>query len=118
MYEYLAHVYKVVDGDTIYASVDLGLGIFVRQKFRLVAIDTPEIFRPSCDAEKQHGFEAKAFVEDLILNKSVFIKTYKDKTGKYGRYICDVSFKGEDDNFKNLIMLLKENGFEKKESYE
>ena len=118
MWEYAANIYKVVDGDTVYGTVDLGFGIFARQKFRFVAIDTPEIFRPSCDAEKQHGFEAKKFVEKCLLNKTVFIKSYKNKTGKYGRYLCDISFKDENDEQKNIIMALKENGFEKRENYD
>ena len=37
-----------------------------KEKVRLAGIDTAEIFRPSCDAEKAHGFEAKKFVVETL----------------------------------------------------
>lgn len=117
MWEYIAKVTKVVDGDTIYATVDLGFKIIKEEKFRLLDIDTAEIFKPSCNAEKEHGMLAKQFVSDLVLDKTVIIRTKKDTTGKYGRYLCDVFFSDENNTVQNLTNMLKENGFEKKEKY-
>lgn len=111
MYLYKGYVERVVDGDTFDIVVDLGFNIKIKQRFRLNGIDTPEIWRPSCDAEYKHGLGAKNFVIDLIEGKDITIKTYK--VGKYGRYICDIIL----DNNQNLTELLIENNFSKLESY-
>lgn len=110
MYNYDAYVDRVVDGDTFYAVVDLGFHMSARLDFRLADIDTAEIYRPSCEAELVHGQEAKAFVENLILNKVVNITT--KKTGKYGRWIATVHL-GD----KTLSEILRENDFAKRDSY-
>ena len=107
MYTYKAKVYKVVDGDTFYATVDLGFRIIADQKFRLEGIDTPEIFRPKTNEEYEAGLKAKKFVEDLILDREVVITTYKN-VGIYGRYQAKVETYAGD-----LTDLLIENGFEK-----
>jgi micrococcal nuclease len=113
MYEYKGKVTRVVDGDTVIVTINLGFDIVLDNiKVRLYGIDTPETYRPKCDAEQKHGYAAKQFVVDNILNKNVIIKTHKDKKGKYGRYLADIIF----DN-KSIVKLLKENGFEKKDNY-
>ena len=84
MYEYKAKVVKVYDGDTITVDFDLGLNVWLKgQTIRLYGIDTPELR----GEEREKGLEARDYVRDLILNKEVFIQTYKDKKGKYGRWL-------------------------------
>lgn len=39
-------VHKVLDGDTIQATVDLGFGVYVDERFRLFGINTPELDGP------------------------------------------------------------------------
>jgi len=124
MYEYPAKCVKVVDGDTVKLEVDIGFGITKKDTFRLKDIDTPEIYRPSCDAELQHGREAKQFVQDQLRcwikdddrAAILLVHTHKDKQGKFGRYLCDIYYK-TDDGLKSLVEELKRNGFEKRESY-
>jgi micrococcal nuclease len=111
MYHYKVHVYRVVDGDTFDAQVDLGFGIYYKMRFRMRGIDTPETWRPSCDAEREHGLKATEFVDELIGGKEVTIQSYK--MGIYGRYECDVIL-----GKQTLAQILKDEGFEKKESYE
>jgi micrococcal nuclease len=41
MYQYKIKVLRVVDGDTIEASIDLGFNIFFKQFIRLTNIDAP-----------------------------------------------------------------------------
>lgn len=36
------------------------------------------------------GLKSKARLEELILNKDVIIKTDKDKTEKYGRWLAEI----------------------------
>lgn len=83
-YEYKAFVTSVYDGDSITCDLDLGFGIWSKkQKIRLHGIDTPEIR----GEERELGLISKARVEELILGKEIVLQTFKDKTGKYGRYL-------------------------------
>lgn len=118
MFEYKAQCLRVIDGDTIEVMIDLGFGIYKKEKVRLADIDTPEIFRPSCDAEKEHGFEAKRFVQSKITewNSDLRLITKKE-SGKYGRYIAYVYDWDDILLDKTLGEYLIEEGFEKKESY-
>jgi len=111
MYTYKAFVERVLDGDTFEATVDLGFRLSWRGIFRLKGIDTPETWRPKSEAERTHGEKATEFVKKLIENKIITIRSYG--AGIYARYNADVIL---DDN-SDLATLLRENGFEKLESY-
>ena len=90
-YIYRAVVTKVYDGDTITADVDVGLGVWVHgQKLRLYGINTPEVR----GEERPEGLIAR----DFVLGKTppgtaVLIKTYRDKKGKYGRWLAEVFYR-------------------------
>ena len=87
MYEYKATVTKVYDGDTITVDFDLGFGILIRkQKIRLYGINTPEVRGP----EKPEGIISRDALRERILGKVVTIKTFRDKKGKYGRWLGEV----------------------------
>ena len=86
MYEYQALVVSAHDGDTITANIDLGFHVNITETFRLSGINSPEIVGPT----KQLGIDARDFVRNLILNKTILIKTEKDKQEKYGRYLAEV----------------------------
>ena len=95
MYEYKATVTKVYDGDTITVDFDLGFGILIRkQKIRLVGINTPEVRGP----EKPQGIISRNALRQRILGKVVTIKTFKDKKGKYGRWLGEVFMEEENIN--------------------
>jgi len=111
MYAYKALVTRVVDGDTVYAAVDLGFYMCAQLKFRLSDIDTPELYRPINEAEKIHAREAKDFLSNLILDKHVTI--YSEKTGKYGRWLAKIYIDGQ-----SVSEALREAGFEKRSDYE
>lgn len=102
MYEYRATVKEVIDGDTLYAIVDLGFGVFAYQSFRFARIDAYEarLGKNTTQAEKEIGLEAKAYVKDLIEGKEILIKS--QKTGKYGRYIAEIIYTDENGNDVNL----------------
>lgn len=111
MYKYKAFVTRVVDGDTYDVSVALGFGIKMDIRVRLHGIDTPETWRPKTNSEREHGEKATKFVRDLILNKTVSIKTYK--LGIYGRYSASVLLP----DGRDLVSLLKMSSFEKRNDY-
>ena len=63
MYEYKAHVVKVVDGDTVDVDIDLGFGIVLaNERVRVMGIDTPES-RTRDKVEKKFGLAAKEKLE-------------------------------------------------------
>jgi endonuclease YncB( thermonuclease family) len=103
--EYRAVVQHIVDGDTFDVFIDLGLNQYAYETIRLAYVDTPEIFRPDDEAEKQAGFAAKARVEELILGKPVKLITYKDRAS-FGRYVAEVFYPvGEGDSPHEWISL-------------
>jgi len=90
MYSYTGKVVKVVDGDTFDILIDLGFGISVKHRFRLYGVDTPETYGKNACEE---GKVVKKYVKELLKkNSTVYIETYKDKKGKYGRYLADVYY--------------------------
>jgi micrococcal nuclease len=87
MYEYKCHVSRIIDGDSIEASIDLGFGIMFNSKVRLYGIDTPES-RTRDEDEKVRGLLAKQYLESKINSaKQVIIQTEKDAKGKFGRVL-------------------------------
>jgi len=98
-YVYNAMVTEVYDGDgkfevTLKIIVDIGMRELVtitrNKELRVYGIDTPELR----SGDKRHNAAGKIvrdFVKDLILDKEVIITTHKDKRGKYGRLLADVT---------------------------
>ncbi|MBQ0769141.1 MAG: thermonuclease family protein [Bizionia sp.] len=84
----------VYDGDTVTALVDLGFLHYQEMKLRLYGIDTPEVR----GVEKIEGKKVRDIVREMILGKEVEIITYKDKQGKYGRYLANIILDGVDIN--------------------
>jgi len=82
-YRYLALIVSVYDADTVTAVIDLGFGISYKTKIRLYGIDAPEMR----GSEREEGIEARDYLRELILGKTIQIETIKDKKGKYGRYL-------------------------------
>lgn len=81
MFEYQGKVFNVVDGDTLDVEIDLGFKIATKQRIRLAHVDTPE-------RSQENYAEAKKLVEDLTLNKNVFLRT--SKPSKWGYYLAEV----------------------------
>lgn len=89
MYQYKAIVDRVVDGDTICCTLDLGFNIFIKEKFRLAVINAPE-------TSTSEGKEVKQLLSDMLTGKSVILNT--EKQDKYGRWLATVLLDGQDIN--------------------
>ena len=112
LYYYKATCLRVVDGDTLDLSIDLGLSTFKKERVRLLNIDTSEIYGVKKDSEEyQKGMLSKVRVEELVLGNDLTIKTSKDKKRKYGRYLCEVYIEDQ----KLGEMLVKEGHAEYRE---
>jgi len=103
MYEYQAKIERVIDGDTVVATVDLGFSTFRQETFRLYGINAPEIHSKDA-AEKAAGLKTKARLEEMIAyggTTPVTIKTKKDDQEKYGRYLAEIEVTRKDGSVVN-----------------
>jgi micrococcal nuclease len=95
LYWYKAELIKIVDGDTLSLKISLGLNIYKEEQIRLFGINTPETFGVKKGSEEYNkGMQAKAFVENFVTGKQVYINTIMDKTEKYGRLLANVYVDG------------------------
>ena len=88
LFHYKATVDRVIDGDTIDVTLELGFDISYRGRIRFQGINAPES-RTRDAVEKQAGLAAKRYVEDWIngLERRVIIQTSLDDRGKFGRIL-------------------------------
>jgi len=106
LFNYRAIVTGVYDGDSITIDIDLGFNNWKKnQKVRLLGINTPEIR----GEERPDGLVARDRLRELILDKEIIITSYKDKSGKYGRWLATVFLK-QDGMFENINTLLLAEG--------
>lgn len=88
MYEYSAALVRVVDGDTVWVDIDLGLDIHHSLDLRLAGINAPEL--KTAEGKAARG----ALVELLNRAGPMIVRTEKDKQEKYGRYLAVVVMGG------------------------
>lgn len=99
MYEYKAQVIRIIDGDTIELDIDLGFYVHIEEKVRVLhkdftGYDAPEtsLRKGVSPEEKALGLEAKSFAEKLLpAGLGITVKTERDKTGKYGRFLAAIT---------------------------
>lgn len=95
-YTYAATVERVVDGDTLDVSLDLGMRVHLRTRLRLEAIDTPE--------RGQDGHtEAAVAVAALIAPSDSKVIVTTRKPDKYGRALARVTLPDGRDLADTLI---------------
>ncbi len=114
LYFYKAKVVDVYDGDTCRVDIDLGFNTLLKnEKIRLYKINAPEV----TGEQKENGKKSRDFLKELILNKTIFVETIKDKQEKYGRYLAIIWLENESGNIVNINHLLVENGFAEFKEY-
>ncbi len=90
MYEYKATIRRIVDGDTVDVTLDLGFDILYNNRIRLLGIDTPESRTRDLE-EKALGLAAKDRVKELCpVGSTVILRTTKDGKGKFGRILGEI----------------------------
>ena len=96
---------RVVDGDTIDASIDLGFDISLEKRIRLAGVDTPES-RTTDLKEKAMGLESKEWLKKKLEGaKDIIIKTeLPDSTEKYGRIIGHLFINGQETSLNNQMI--------------
>lgn len=111
MFEYYAKVLRVVDGDTLEVSIDVGFNVHVHECVRLLGINTPEISgaKAKDPAVKTAGLASKAFVESWVASTKgeVILSSYdakKLKQEKYGRWLAELRSTTDGSVLNNLLV--------------
>lgn len=84
LYTYRAVVREVIDGDTLWAEIDCGFGVWTRQKLRLRGIDVPE-------RSTAGGWQAQSFVRETLRQVDFALVTIS-RPDKYDRYLADLFY--------------------------
>lgn len=92
MYEYKAVVDKVVDGDTIDCTIDLGFKTWKKVRVRMEGINTPESRTRDLE-EKERGLAAKARLQEILLYNDNHCILHISGLGKFGRALATVHVK-------------------------
>jgi len=115
LYHYRARVISIYDADTIRVSIDLGFGIEWKGtdgkglSIRLYGLNAPEVR----GQELEQGLISRDALRDKILGDNIVLKTIKDSTGKYGRYL-GIIFTKDGENVNDWLV---ENGYAEEKEY-
>ena len=100
---------RVIDGDTIEVTLDLGFSLTKKERVRIAGVDTPEKRTRNLE-EKELGIDATNWLKDKIKNTltgddELTIRTeLVGGVGKYGRLLGWV-YVGDDDYSLNEQMI-------------
>jgi micrococcal nuclease len=88
----VVEINRVVDGDTIDVTIDLGFDLYKKERVRVAGVDTPEK-RTKDEEEKALGYDATHWLEDKLNgaisgDDDLVIRTeLVGGVGKYGRLL-------------------------------
>ena len=88
MYTYNIDILRVIDGDTIDASIDLGFDVKIKKRVRFMGINTPESRTRDLE-EKKRGLAAKQRVAEL-LDTATEVQLISHGVGKFGRCLGEI----------------------------
>jgi len=89
MYEYKAIVDRVVDGDTIKCTIDLGFSTWKKVTVRMEGINTPESRTRDLE-EKERGLAAKSRLQEILKYNDNQCILKVSGLGKFGRALATV----------------------------
>ena len=99
MYEYKCTIDRVVDGDTVDATLDLGFSVLYKSRVRLFGIYTPESITRNKDEKARGKLAAKFLGNSIEKADTVIIRTeLRDSRGKFGRVLGTIVCDGVDIN--------------------
>jgi micrococcal nuclease len=107
-YVYRGRCVRVVDGDTYDILCDLGFGVYHKIRVRVRGIDTPEKYGTN---KSEEGEKVSELVTEMLFDKEVLIRTYKNSPSSYNRWEADVFFTDTEGGFLiNIAKFLTMNG--------
>ncbi len=102
-YVYKIEVERVIDGDTVFATIQLGFNIRFKEFIRLFGVNTPEIFGATATPA---GTLAKEFVIAWLFAGKVFTlhsRKYNERE-KYGRVLGTI-YRDDDAESLNAALI-------------
>jgi micrococcal nuclease len=96
MYQYkISKIRRVLDGDTVDVTIDLGFNIHLNHRVRLSNIDAPSV-RTLNEEVKKYGLRAKEKLEEYLnFDGNIIVVTQKpSETEKYGRVLGEIYVEG------------------------
>lgn len=107
MYVYNIEVIRVIDGDTIDASIDLGFDVKIKKRIRFMGINTPESRTRDLEETRPSGQQRVA----ELLDTATEVQVVSHGVGKFGRCLGEIDFCCPDSlTMKNLNKQLIEEG--------
>ena len=89
MYTYQCNTIRVIDGNTVDATIDLGFNVTIRQRIKLYGVNVKDI-RSSDDEVRQQAVASKQKLTELLGTEFV-CETIVNKRGKAGRVMGKLS---------------------------
>ena len=87
-------VIQIIDGDTVEADINMGLGVIARSRVRFFGINTPEI-------NTVPGILAKQFLETILPVASIARFEVRERD-KFGRLLAEIFFSNQNINRRML----------------
>lgn len=108
LYRYRATVDRVVDGDTISVSLDLGDRTYRTRRIRIIGYDAPELFSGD---RRDDGARARDALERIApVGSRIYLATQLDHTS-FDRLLADVYVPGHDEELHSVAELMISGGF-------
>jgi endonuclease YncB( thermonuclease family) len=92
MFQYLARIISVLDGDTLKLDIDLGFRVHIFETVRLARIDTPEIVNYGLSGVEDR---AAAYVMQCCPPGSMCVVGIT-RQEKYGRWLAELFFQPDE----------------------
>ena len=103
MFEYNAILDRVVDGDTVDATIDLGFDTWKKVRIRFYGINAPESRTRDLE-EKKRGLAAKERVKEILkANDNKFILK-SHGVGKYGRCLGELFVDEREESVQQILI--------------
>ncbi len=84
VYEYMATVERVIDGDTVVLSVDLGFKLWMHKlTCRMAKINAPEMKTPE-------GYPARTALANMVQQAGGPLRMISHGLDKYGRWVVEL----------------------------
>jgi micrococcal nuclease len=83
LYNYRVISFRVVDGDTIVATIDMGFSVSRKDTFRLARIDAPQIDKPE-------GIVSLMSLKAKLEGVDKVVTLWSKSKDKWGRWLAEV----------------------------
>ena len=111
LFQYEAEVIRVVDGDTLDASISLGFNTYIKKRIRFQGFNAPESRTRDLE-EKKRGLAAKDRVIEILKENDNKFLLKSHGVGKYGRCLGEIFVETLGDNSLQKTLINEGHGVE------